>query len=285
LRRALASAAAQTFPNLEILVSDNASTDPAVPEILAEFARLDPRFTIHRQPRNLGPTENFNFVLQRARGAFFMWLADDDWLDPHAVRLLHDALARQPEISGVNGGVKYYSQEKVEYSFPGQAVSGGTPAARVLSYCRHVSHNSIIYGLYRQSAISGIVMTNELANDWLFMAKVVARGPFAAIPEFTVHRSLGGTSENIERIFKDLNLAGPAPANPHRGYAAIMFKGLLRDRAQLPGMGWPQVAWLGLLAWTVFWIRGTVPASLRASVKRGLSWRPFPPRPNPGPTR
>jgi glycosyltransferase involved in cell wall biosynthesis len=89
LREALGSALAQTYPNLEIVVSDNCSTD-RTEELVQGFA--DPRIRYFRQPRNIGANNNFNFCLQEARGEYFLLLHDDDRVDADFVASCIDAL-------------------------------------------------------------------------------------------------------------------------------------------------------------------------------------------------
>jgi glycosyltransferase involved in cell wall biosynthesis len=81
LRRTLGQICGQTYSNLEIIVSDNASPDPETESVAREFAAVDPRIKYFRQPENRGPLENFRFVLARATGDYFMWAADDDEWD------------------------------------------------------------------------------------------------------------------------------------------------------------------------------------------------------------
>jgi glycosyltransferase involved in cell wall biosynthesis len=82
LRRALDSVLAQTHPHFEVVVSDNASTDGRTAELLTEYARRDARLRVTRQSVNLGPTGNFLWVLEQARGEHFMWAAHDDAWSP-----------------------------------------------------------------------------------------------------------------------------------------------------------------------------------------------------------
>jgi len=74
LRRSLECAVSQTCPDLEIIVSDNASTDGTA-EVVRSFGD---RVRYHRNPTNLGATANFEKVLELASGDFFSWLQDDD---------------------------------------------------------------------------------------------------------------------------------------------------------------------------------------------------------------
>jgi glycosyltransferase involved in cell wall biosynthesis len=82
LERSLQSALAQTYPRLEIIVSDNHSDDGTT-EYLNGIK--DDRLTILRQERNLGMMGNWNAILSAATGEFFLLLSDDDYLHPEAI--------------------------------------------------------------------------------------------------------------------------------------------------------------------------------------------------------
>ena len=98
LRQALESARSQTYPNLEILVSDNESTDAQTSKILAEASAIDFRIKTYRQKKNIGATANFEFLLNSAAGDFFTWLADDDLMHPTCIKLLVAAHKQNPRV-------------------------------------------------------------------------------------------------------------------------------------------------------------------------------------------
>lgn len=95
LAYALDSIVNQTYPNLEIIVSDNGSTDET-PEICRRFARRDPRIRIFRQEKVLSMVENFRFVFEQSRGPYFMWAAHDDLRTENYVEVLLPALEKDP---------------------------------------------------------------------------------------------------------------------------------------------------------------------------------------------
>ncbi|MBK8523305.1 MAG: glycosyltransferase family 2 protein [Betaproteobacteria bacterium] len=94
--RALASVLAQDYPNLEIVVSDNGSTDGTA-EILARAAATDPRIRVFRQSEMLTAFDNFAWVLRQARGLYFMWAAHDDLRPANYVSSLVASLQAYPE--------------------------------------------------------------------------------------------------------------------------------------------------------------------------------------------
>ncbi len=76
---AVAGALAQTYPNFEVLVSDNASTDET-PSVLSQCD--DPRVRVVRQDTNLGLIGNWNACLAEARGEYIALVPDDDRISP-----------------------------------------------------------------------------------------------------------------------------------------------------------------------------------------------------------
>jgi glycosyltransferase involved in cell wall biosynthesis len=81
LRRTLEHICKQTYSNLEILVSDNASRSSETEGVVREFEKHDKRIKYFRQSTNIGAIANFRFVLEKASGEYFMWAADDDEWD------------------------------------------------------------------------------------------------------------------------------------------------------------------------------------------------------------
>lgn len=85
LTAALGSALAQSYSNLEVVVSNNASTDSTASYL---DALTDPRIVVLHQLENIGGIPNLNACLARATGELFLLLSDDDLLEPHAVEHL-----------------------------------------------------------------------------------------------------------------------------------------------------------------------------------------------------
>src|SRR5437870_4317234 len=81
LREALDSILAQTYPNLEVILLDDASTD-ATPTIAASYGD---RIVYVRQPANLGIYDNVNVGIERARGTFIATYHADDIYLPEMV--------------------------------------------------------------------------------------------------------------------------------------------------------------------------------------------------------
>lgn len=78
---AIESAARQTLENIEIVVSDNCSTDRTW-EVVQDLAARDRRIRAFRNESNLGPVLNWKRCIESAGAEFVKILFSDDWIDP-----------------------------------------------------------------------------------------------------------------------------------------------------------------------------------------------------------
>ena len=87
LVQSLGSLLKQSHRNIEIIVSDNCSTDDTEAKVRT-LAALDFRVRYIRQQNNIGGIANHEFVLKQAHGKYFMWASDDDYWMPDFVEKL-----------------------------------------------------------------------------------------------------------------------------------------------------------------------------------------------------
>jgi glycosyltransferase involved in cell wall biosynthesis len=96
LAGALDSLVAQTYPNIEIVVCDNCSTD-GTEQVVETYRARHPHIAYHRNASNIGAPLNFQRVLDLATGPWFMWAADDDLWEPTFVEKIMTGLLSGPE--------------------------------------------------------------------------------------------------------------------------------------------------------------------------------------------
>lgn len=153
--RALDDLLAQTFEDFELIISDNGSTDQTE-EICRKYAAMDRRIRYHRQPRNLGAQNNFTFVLNHARGEFFMWAGSDDRWDKDFIRSLLDALRSDDRL--VSAFCPFINMDENDQRL-GRVIkfdfSGGTSIRRILRFNLTLDNarDSFVYGLHRRQLI------------------------------------------------------------------------------------------------------------------------------------
>ena len=81
----------QTYPNLEFIFVDDASSDRSV-EILQQVIKYYPKregsITIIHHDKNLGLAAARNTLVDNCKGKFLVHVDSDDWIEPNAIELL-----------------------------------------------------------------------------------------------------------------------------------------------------------------------------------------------------
>jgi len=220
LKRAIESVLIQDYQNIELLISDNASTDETQAICLAACQR-DDRVKYVRQPKNHGVSTNFQEVLDRARGEFFMWLADDDWLGQETyVAACVKILSASPAHALVCGRARYYDDEQLVLEERGISLLDDSGPKRVLAYYAQVSGNGVFYGLMRREHLLHILQRKIFGGDWLMIAEIAFVGKVETLDKVSLNRSIKGMSRDLEKLALDLGTSWLMAQSPHLKVAA-----------------------------------------------------------------
>jgi biofilm PGA synthesis N-glycosyltransferase PgaC len=101
--RCVTAALAVDYPELEVLVLDDGSTD-ATSSAARAAGSDDERLEVVRDPVNRGKAEQLNVGIRRARHELFVVCDADTHLQPLAPKLLVSRMLRSPRIAAVAGG-------------------------------------------------------------------------------------------------------------------------------------------------------------------------------------
>ena len=178
LRGVIRAALAQTWPNIEVIVGDNASTDDT-PKVVGSFD--DPRLRLLRHPKNLGANGNFNSLLDEARGEWFLLLHDDDLVDPDFVETCLGARKAGVDYGFIRTGVRAINGEGRILKERPNEVEGDRPADLYRAWFRARTGLFLCNTLYRTEAlreIGGWKSLHNLLEDNFALTKIMARHPF-----------------------------------------------------------------------------------------------------------
>jgi glycosyltransferase involved in cell wall biosynthesis len=107
--QAIASIAQQRLGDIDVIVSDNASTD-TTPDILASWSHRLPMRTI-RRPQTMPMRDHFNALLNEVESDIYMLLCHDDYLaTPDALAKARAALDANPDVSAVYCDLLYVNE-------------------------------------------------------------------------------------------------------------------------------------------------------------------------------
>lgn len=188
LRTVAESILAQDHANLELVISDNASTD-GTEELCRELAANDERIVYVRQPHNIGLLNNFQAAMRRAQGTFFRWVGDDDWLAPNCLSRCLDVFATDPRLILVTMAVDFTGDDGVTRTaqYDGDALASDDPVERFSEILRLLNDSYLLidplYGLMRRDAIAPLTRRNMLREDQIFATKMALAGPWGHVHE------------------------------------------------------------------------------------------------------
>lgn len=118
VRETLESILAQTYSNLVVHVSDNASTDDTL-RVVSSIT--DSRITIHRQEKNIGAEGNFTKCLQLATGKYTAIFHADDLYEPEMVAKQVEFLEGHPDVGAVFTEAITINEQGVPFGVIGHA--------------------------------------------------------------------------------------------------------------------------------------------------------------------
>jgi glycosyltransferase involved in cell wall biosynthesis len=206
VQRAIASAQAQTYPNIEIIVSDNASTDNTE-AILTALVASDPRIRYYRHEKNLGPVPNWRFGIEKARGEYVKILFSDDWLEPNAVTTYlkpfweykeqiaftySNALIRHKDFDQIHGPLHRFemltSNEEYFKTTLNRFDEGPFSPCLAMFRSKDLIDNFVDFIPHANKEISSLMLNRGIGYDSILLWSTATRYPFVyAIKEILVH--------------------------------------------------------------------------------------------------
>jgi len=204
---ALECALAQDWDNLEIIVSDNCSTDNTS-EIVSSYT--DPRLRYVRQKKNIGANNNFNFCVQEAQGSYFLLFPDDDIIDPDLVSSCMEAAAGVTDYGVIRTGTRLIGGDgNLIRDMPNRAAGLDYNAffrdwmkGRFTSYVC-----STLFNTQMLKDIGGFQSHHGLYQDLMALARLIARGGHCNVVEskasFRRHDENYGNAEGLHAWCED----------------------------------------------------------------------------------
>lgn len=221
---ALDSLLSQTYPNIEVIVCDNASTDDTG-RICREYAASDRRVRYVLNERNLGtrgPHGNFCRVLSHSTAPYFMWASADDRRDPGIVDACVRALQRNANAVLAHGPVQltFNTREGVALLPNDMELSTDSTTARLRTFTMRMQHNAMIYGLFRRDALVRTVYADHYGHDYLVCLQACALGPveYVQTPLICYHQR----GDSLDAVMY--------PRSPVRLTDLLAYRGVRRNK-------------------------------------------------------
>jgi glycosyltransferase involved in cell wall biosynthesis len=254
LEVAIRSLLSQTYRNIELVISDNASTDGSR-DVCLRFAAEDARISYTRLPQNVGGVANHNKVRELSRGDFFMWASSDDLWRPSYVQHCVEILLARPDVVLVYS-INSQIDEKGEYvrDIPvGPPLDSDSVLDRFVQLAEMYRAIEPFYGLMRREALARTApMIKHPGFDRILLAEIGLLGKLVQIPQALYCRRIHAEQSihafpSLRSRYKWINPdARGRFVWPYLGYGYYFAKAALRSapnmRTRLACL-WHMVRW------------------------------------------
>lgn len=179
IKKAIDSVLEQTYPNIELIVCDDCSTDNS-DAFLKDYA-AQKGFLYIRNEQNIGVAKTLNKLVEMATGEYFASIASDDWIESTKVEEQVEYLQRTgydgvlgPVISYYQDDDRYQKQQTEELIDIFEKENG-------YLYRLYHPHNSMCLiqsGMLKLSCMKQIggCLDGYKADDWLLMIRFLQAG-------------------------------------------------------------------------------------------------------------
>ena len=193
----------QTFGDLELIISDNASTD-RTEEICRDFAAKDSRIFYLRNAENIGAANNYNQLFHKASGEYFRWFNADDLCSNVLHERCLETLEAYPDavmcygktdiIDGQGNLIRHYDDNL--------DLQQNSAVDRFFTYFNVVGLTNAIYGLMRKPALGKTILMGDAsfpAADTNLMGELTLHGKFIEISETLFFRRMHEEASSWDR--------------------------------------------------------------------------------------
>ena len=209
LERTLQCICGQTYANLEIIVSDNCSTDSEVLLIIKKYANQDHRIKYFVQQQNITIIPNFQFLLNNASGDYFMWAADDDFWDKDFIEVCVKGMQFNNEVILCMTDLKIVALDgQARNSKLDRGFMQRNLFSRGFNFVKSTDENKYFFcGLYRTALIKNIPFNNSWGGDHLFIYETLTKGKFLYLRgQSGFYYFRGGSSGNMDKVRKAFDI-------------------------------------------------------------------------------
>lgn len=201
LKKALTSIIFQTHKNLEIIISNNCSTDSSY-DIIKDFQIKDKRIKIFNQKKKLSMMDNFRFVLNKSNSKYFMWAASDDFRSRDFIKKNLEFLEKNQDFVASISPVRFFKHQYNSKKIGDYSVDDNVVYDRINKALK-LNANGRFYSLFRADKLKKLKYINNdyLGDDFPYIIHMLQEGKFKLIKDGNLILGKSGVSSQ-SNIFK-----------------------------------------------------------------------------------
>jgi glycosyltransferase involved in cell wall biosynthesis len=198
ISEAIESILNQSFPNFELIICDNSSTD-STREICEFYAERDGRIRYIRHEENIGGPRNWNYAFSCAKAPYFKWAPANDTIHLDMLAQCKEVLDGRPDVVVCFPRTILVDEKGklLEYYAHDDALNlqSDSPFDRFLTLMTNIQLNNAQCGLLRtdilrKTGLEGIYERGDIG----LMAELSLHGKFYCLAEYLSYRRMSANT-------------------------------------------------------------------------------------------
>ena len=159
LEKTLETILDQNYTNYELIVSDSGSSD----DTWEYLKKLDyPHLKIIKPEKKLSEVENFEFIINQAKGEWIVLIGDDDGVLPEFFTNIDDIIKKHPDAEAISSRSGYYYHENIQDLYGNRVISFNYISRKISKINSNKSLFFCLLGIYTRADVpmlytSGII--------------------------------------------------------------------------------------------------------------------------------
>jgi glycosyltransferase involved in cell wall biosynthesis len=192
LSGAIESILSQDFEDIDLIISDNCSTDNTM-ETCLKYQKMDKRISYYRFEENLGG-KNMTHLLARSNSPYFKWAAHDDLLEQSFISKCLEMIEQDPSIALVYPRTKVLDADSNLLGIADDHLNTAqdNPTERFRHLIWELGACHVFYGLYRTRMIKKVHLWRNtlIGADSVALAEIALSGKIIQINDVLFTRRL-----------------------------------------------------------------------------------------------
>jgi len=187
----------QTYSDLELVITDNASTDNSE-EICRSYAAQDSRVRYIRHNTNIGGPNNYNSAFHHTSSPYFKWASCNDICQKEMIeRCIEVLLARKDVVLSYPKTRLLLEETNTTEDYEDNLdLQDESACSRFKKLLQKIRLNNAMNGIFRSEVLKNTpLMKLHVAEDINLMAELTLYGKFVEIPEYLFYRRMGSNAD------------------------------------------------------------------------------------------
>lgn len=220
IKETIESIIKQTYKNIEIIISDNCSTDETS-SIVSSFAHKDQRIKFFIQNTNIGAFENYKFVFDKSIGMYFMCMGGHDVLAPTLIEQAIETFEKNERAILVYPNSEFIDVEGKRIGKNASSDIDNMDLNKfngIVKLIQNLVYCTPVYGLFIKSYLQKIPLIKMVGLDHLMLFYTSYLGGIVELSDVSFYRREIRGKENNQQQLERYNSQGVHNNDRHPHY-------------------------------------------------------------------